>query len=151
LEAATQAIQEEFDKVLASIRNGRSGQVSPARQKKTIEDLDDFQKVMTEFRDSDYLRKHASPTRRLIQQKNSTWEHKELLKRNSVSNRDVYDLVYTTEPGKSFVIEPEGGQLNYDLAHKNPESFYDQVLRQNINQTSAIDFRKGSKHRVEVT
>lgn len=93
-----------------------------------MDNLQGFQDIMIEYKNSDNLRKHASPTRRLIQQKNSTWEHKELLRRGASPVRNVYDLCYTTEPGKSYVIEPEGGQLNYDLARKDPESFYDQVL-----------------------
>lgn len=105
---------------------------------------------MMEYKQSDNLKRHASPTRRLIQQKNSTWEHKELLRRASSPNKSIYDLCYTTEPGKSYVIEPEGGQLDYNLARTNPESFYDQVLAQNINQTSAIDLTKGARHKVEV-
>jgi hypothetical protein len=38
-----------------------------------------------------------------------------------------YSLVYTTT-GKSYIVEPHGGKLNYDLAHKNPLKFYDQVF-----------------------
>jgi len=48
------------------------------------------------------LKKHKSPTKRLIEQKNSTWEHKELFQ-NKISN-DIYQLTYTTRPGKSYVI-----------------------------------------------
>lgn len=36
-----------------------------------------------------------------------------------------YSLTYCTSPGKSYVIEPQGGELNYNLAQKNPLKFYD--------------------------
>lgn len=78
-----------------------------------------------DYRNGDSFKRHQSPTRRLIQQKNSTWEHKELLRRNTSPSKSVYDLCYTTEPGRSYVIEPEGGQLDYELARKNPGHFYD--------------------------
>ena len=74
---------------------------------------------------------------RLIKQKNSTWEHKKLLGRNRFDPK--YDLCYTTEPGKSYVIEPEGGELDYSQAQKDPIGFYDQVMSQNITQTKARD------------
>ena len=50
-----------------------------------------------------------------------------------------YELEYTTEPGKSFIVHPEGGPLRYELARKDPIGFYDQVLGQNILQHSAKD------------
>jgi hypothetical protein len=90
------------------------------------DDLDGFYKVMDEIKANDNMKRHASPTRRLIAQKNSTWEHKKLLR--SEKNPYQYELEYTTEPGKSYIVAPEGGQLNYNLARKNPVGFYDQVL-----------------------
>ncbi len=41
---------------------------------------------------------------------------------------------YTCSPDKSYVIEPRGGELDYDLAYKNPLKFYDQVMSQDIIQ-----------------
>lgn len=38
---------------------------------------------------------------------------------------NTYRLHYTSSPDKSYVIEPRGGELNYDLAHKNPQKFYE--------------------------
>ena len=32
------------------------------------------------------------------------------------------------------MIEPKGGELNYNLAYKNPLKFYDQVMTQDIIQ-----------------
>lgn len=36
-----------------------------------------------------------------------------------------YAFVYTTGPTKSYIIEPHGGELNYNLAKKDPNKFYD--------------------------
>ena len=33
---------------------------------------------------------------------------------------DSYKIHYTASPDKSYVIEPKGGELDYDLAYKNP-------------------------------
>lgn len=49
--------------------------------------------------------RHVSPTKRLIAQKNSTWEHKELMKEKGCKSQK-YGLHYTTQPRKSFLIEP---------------------------------------------
>lgn len=46
----------------------------------------------------------------------------------------AYKLHYTSSPDKSYVIEPKGGELNYNLAYKNPLKFYDQVMTQDIIQ-----------------
>lgn len=75
LEAATAAIQAEFDNILAS---GVGVKVRAASPRKITSDnnLEGFYQVMGEFAANDNLRRHASPTMRLIQQKNSTWEHK---------------------------------------------------------------------------
>lgn len=45
-----------------------------------------------------------------------------------------YAFVYTPGPGKSYVIEPHGGELNYNLAKKDPLKFYDQVFNQDITK-----------------
>jgi hypothetical protein len=34
------------------------------------------------------------------------------------------------------VIEPKGGEINYDLAFKNPLKFYDNVMNQDIREHS---------------
>jgi hypothetical protein len=68
-------------------------------------------------------KKHESPTRRLISLKNSTFEHKKVMHDNI--QRGDYSLTYCSSPGKSYVIEPHGGELNYDLVQKNPRKFYD--------------------------
>lgn len=44
-----------------------------------------------------------------------------------------YAFVYTTGPEKSYVIEPHGG-INYRLAKKDPNKFYEQVFNQDITK-----------------
>ena len=36
-----------------------------------------------------------------------------------------YNQTYTIDPKRSYVIEPKGGELNYEMAYKNPLKFYD--------------------------
>lgn len=75
---------------------------------------------------------HSSPVRRLIQQKNTAFEHKKTMT-TSIDKGD-YALTYTPGPGKSYVIEPHGGQLNYRLAEKNPLKFMDEVLAGDVTK-----------------
>lgn len=49
-------------------------------------------------------------------------------------DKGEYALTYTPGPGKSYVIEPHDGQLNYRLAEKNPLKFMDQVLAGDVTK-----------------
>ncbi len=40
------------------------------------------------------------------------------------------------QPEKSYIIEPHGGEINYNLATKNPNKFYEQVFTQDITRIS---------------
>jgi len=64
-------------------------------------------------------RKHASPTRRLINQKNSITTHKQRVV-NTHLERGEYSQIYSIAPGTSYVIEAQGGELPYDMATSNP-------------------------------
>ena len=75
--------------------------------------------------------KHDSPTKRLISHKNSATEHKKVLN-DTVKASTEYSLTYCSSPGRSYIIEPHGGELNYRLADKNLNKFYDQVFNQSI-------------------
>jgi hypothetical protein len=77
-------------------------------------------------------KRHKSPTKRLISLKNSTWDHKKRISDN-ISKGD-YSQTYCIAPGKSYVIEPEGGELPYELAERSPKKFYEQVLNQEIKR-----------------
>ncbi len=70
---------------------------------------------------------HDSPTRRLIDHKNTAFDHKKTMK-SSVETKGNNVYTYTASPDKSYVIEPHGGPLNYSLVKKNPNKFYDQIL-----------------------
>jgi hypothetical protein len=63
-------------------------------------------------------RKHKSPTKRLINHKNSTWDHKKRISTGIAQGQ--YSQIYCISPGKTYVIEPEGGELPYELAEKSP-------------------------------
>lgn len=43
-----------------------------------------------------------------------------------------YNLQYFTGPEKSYVMEPVEGEIHYNLAKKNVNKFYDEVLSQDI-------------------
>lgn len=72
-------------------------------------------------------RKHKSPVRRLIQHKNSTTLHKQKIVDDGLQ-KGSYSQTYCISPGKSYVIEAQGGELPYEMADKNPEKFYSIVL-----------------------
>jgi len=77
-------------------------------------------------------RKHKSPTKRLISHKNSTWEHKKKI--HTGIARGEYSQTYSISPGKAYVIEPQGGELPYEIAEKRPQEFYSTVLHQDIKK-----------------
>lgn len=98
------------------------------------------------------LRKHASPTKRLIKLKNTTFAHKKVMHDNlrQVRDHSTYQLTYSTSPGKSYVVEPHGGELNYRLVDRNPEKFYKQVFNQDITQTKVRESPE-RRHMVEIS
>ena len=51
---------------------------------------------------------HESPTRRLIQQKNTAFDHKKTMN-TGIEMKGDYAIGYTPGPGKSYVIEPHNG------------------------------------------
>jgi hypothetical protein len=85
---------------------------------------------MDQYYTNEPAEKHESPTKRLISHKNSVQDHKKAMKDNI--QRGDYSMTYCTEPGKSYIVEPKGGQINYDIVRKNPIKFYDQVFNQEI-------------------
>ena len=77
-------------------------------------------------------RKHKSPTRRLINQKNSITEHKQRISTGLA--RGEYSQIYSIAPGNTYVIEAQGGELPYDIAEQSPSKFYSRVLNQDIKK-----------------
>ena len=62
--------------------------------------------------------RYTSLTKRLISLKNSTVEHKKLLKDTDHLSQN-YSLTYFSSSGRSNIIEPHDEELNYKLAEKN--------------------------------
>ena len=139
LEQKTREVQSEFDRLMEDMMNNRHKR----------EAGDDFYDVMNEYygRGEDD-EKHASPTKRLISLKNSTSDHKKVMAKNI--QRGEYSLTYCSSPGKSYVIEPHGGELNYKLAEKNPLKFYEQVFNQDITKHKLKEDEGSPKRRAQV-
>ena len=51
-------------------------------------------------------------------------------------------MTYVTDPQKTYVIEPKEGEINYDLAKKNPNKFYDQVMKQDVREHKVQETKK---------
>ena len=56
-----------------------------------------------------------------------------------------YRMHYTASPGKSYVVQPKG-QLPYDLAYKNPDKFYDHVMKQEVTTHKVADGRMNGQN-----
>ena len=154
LEHRTAAIQEEYDQLLNEMLN--------TRQQKTVRGDDEgFYWVMNDYI-REYcgsrtgvappsLRKHSSPTKRLISMKNSAFSHKKVMHDNGLPRDSLnYQLTYCSSPGKSYKVEPHGGELNYKLVDRNPEKFYHQVFNQDITQHKVKETNR-RKHLVEIS
>jgi hypothetical protein len=68
-----------------------------------------------------------------MEMKESCWKHKTHFKDTLRRNQD-YSLTYCTSPDKAYVIEPHGGELNYDEAYKKPNEFFKKVMSQDITE-----------------
>lgn len=114
LEDRTAALQDEFERLMQELNHNR----------KEKEQNGDFYEALNNYTYKEAGQEfHKSPTKRLIQHKNTTSNHKKIMKDNI--QKGDYSLVYVTGPNKSYVVEPHGGQLNYKLAHKDTLKFYD--------------------------
>lgn len=76
--------------------------------------------------------KHESPTKRLIQQKNVITSHKRRL--SGAVDTSKYAIRVNTGLEKSYVIEPQLGEANYQLAEEDPLKFFDELFEQPIVQ-----------------
>jgi len=77
-------------------------------------------------------KKHKSPVKRLIAHKNSATKHKQRVY-DGVSKGD-YSQTYNIAPGQTVIMEAQGGELPYDMAHKKPSKFFNHVLNQDIKR-----------------
>lgn len=100
--------------------------------KRKERDGDAFYEAINEYYYGDGTEAHSSPTKRLVQHKNTAFDHKKTMKQGI--EKGEYSLTYVPGPDKSYIIEPHGGALNYKLAEKNPLKFYDQVFNQDITK-----------------
>lgn len=96
LEAKTMQMQNEFDLLLEELNNKRKER-----------DGDAFYEAINEFYYGDGTEGHSSPTKRLVQHKNTAFDHKKTMKAGI--EKGDYSLTYVPGPEKSYVIEPHGG------------------------------------------
>jgi hypothetical protein len=78
-----------------------------------------FYKILFEY---DYkgagTDKHESPTKRLIQQKNTITSHKRRMSAGNNlldSTHQPYTISYHTGTKNSYIVEPKNGSANYDM------------------------------------
>lgn len=126
IQQKTDEVQKEFEKLMGEIVHRRQFGGIASR---TIPQIDD---ILDGYYMPGPERKHKSPTRRLINHKNSTTEHKKKIATGI--NKGEYSQTYSISPGKAYVIEAQGGELPYDIAEKSPNKFYSTVLHQDIKK-----------------
>mmetsp|Transcript_11574 Transcript_11574/g.17487 ORF Transcript_11574/g.17487 Transcript_11574/m.17487 type:complete len:172 (+) Transcript_11574:1051-1566(+) len=117
LQQKTVRVQQEFQNLMDEMVNRRSQGLGMSHQ--AMPDVDSLL-------DGYYLpgkeKKHRSPTKRLINFKNSTWDHKKRIQDGV--HKGEYSQTYCVAPGKSYVIEAQGGELPYEMAERSPSKFY---------------------------
>ena len=59
------------------------------------------------------------------------------MKAGEITPQD-YQLTYTVDPKRTFVIQPKEGEINYDLAKKNPLKFYDKVMNADVVEHKVV-------------
>jgi len=88
--------------------------------------------------------KNSSPTKRLIDMKNSATRSKNLLTQKDplnfhpLSNQRSYQVEYTISPTRSYRVMPDK-EIDYDLATSNPKRFIEQVYNQKVQQVAVED------------
>lgn len=78
-------------------------------------------------------KKHDSPTRRLMNQKDAACSNKSVIN-TQLNTGAKYSLTYCPSPDRAYVVEPHRGELNYDQAYKNLDKFYTKVMNQDITK-----------------
>ena len=137
LENKTEAIQREYDALLNELLENRQATNIRGKDEGFYRVMNDYIKEYTGepgfFNHN--LRKHTSPTKRLISMKNTAFSHKKVMNEqgiNTDTERGPYKLTYCSSPGKMYLVQPHGGELNYRLVDRSPEKFYNQVFNQEI-------------------
>lgn len=116
-----EAMESEFADVMQ--------QLEQHRQKR--EDPNAFYVACADYY-KDGADRHNSPTKRLISQKNTTVDHKQVFSKN-IERSNTASHFYSS-PGKSFVIEPNKKEIDYKLAKKDLNKFYEKVFNEEITQ-----------------
>lgn len=135
MQKKTQAVQEQFEKLMNEMSERRDG------AKRKVFNAQAIDQILDGYYEPGPERKHKSPTKRLVQHKNSTTKHKQRIQ--DTLHKGDYSQTYNIAPGKSYVIEPQGGELPYEIAEQSPRKFYDKVLNQDIKKCT-INKTKGT-------
>ena len=53
---------------------------------------------------------------------------------HNVSTDNKYTIRYVTSPSKSYVVNPKKGKINYNLAYRDFDRFFDKVSKQPITK-----------------
>lgn len=125
----TEKVHQEFEQLMAQLMEKRSKKAGAAGA--DIEMIDPYYMVEREPR-------HRSPTMRLIEQMNTAVLHKQVFREEAMAGKadPAYHQIYTTEPGSSYKVQPEGGELPYELAEDDPDQFFEALLSQEIHKQS---------------
>jgi len=125
-------MQEEYEKLLAEMENFKN-------QREHGEDF--YQTYQEMYGKGAGDEKHESPTKRLVNLKDTTVEHKAVMDKKGARYGESYKLTYCANPTKSYVVEP-GKEINYKLAETNPEKFYQKVFDQEITKHKVAEDKK---------
>ena len=117
LRQKTENVQKEFEQLMGEMVARRSTGMGLAQG--AMPRMDD---ILDGYYAPGPERKHKSPTKRLIKHKDSTWAHKKRIQ--SGIAKGEYSQTYCISPGKSYVIEAQGGELPYEMAQSSPSKFY---------------------------
>ena len=53
------------------------------------------------------------------------------MKQGEISKND-YAITYVVDPHSAYVIQPKEGEIDYDVAKRDPNKFYDTVMNQDV-------------------
>ncbi|CDW79378.1 UNKNOWN [Stylonychia lemnae] len=133
LEKKTQEIQSEFMEILSEMERRRNSRGDPQA---FYQGVSDFYREGSES--------HNSPTRRLIDHKNTKVDHQQSIKERDdlrLSNQKQ-QFTYTTSPNKTYIVEPHGESVSYSMVKKDPTKFYERFLNQDVTQHKIQSFRE---------
>lgn len=109
--------------------------------------IDEYQKgpeVKKEHKDK-WMKKGSSPTKRLMEMKTAAHSHQPAAKKVQKSKdkcKNEYTLRYVSSPKKSYVVNPKEGEINYNLAYKNFDKFFNKVSTQKITKFRVSEDKK---------